>query len=99
MSNWKLLVNGGDQPSVAISQIVQGTLAKVGINIQLDLKQGAEFIDALLEGRFDAVFGAIGNIQKFPARVADEQHLSHRQQPDPRRRRIRIRPMSRRSSA
>lgn len=70
MSDWKLLVNGGEQASVAISQIVQGTLAKVGINIQLDLKQGAEFTDALLAGRFDAVFGAIGNIQKFPARVA-----------------------------
>ena len=38
--------------------------------IELDLKQGAEFTDALLGGRFDAVFGAIGNIQKFPTRVA-----------------------------
>ena len=28
MSDWKLLVNGGDQPSVAISQIVQSTLAQ-----------------------------------------------------------------------
>ena len=70
MSNWKLLVNGSDQPSVAISQIVQSTLAKAGINIELDVKQGAEFIDALLGGRFDAVFGGIGNIQKFPTRVA-----------------------------
>ncbi|MDQ4136215.1 MAG: ABC transporter substrate-binding protein [Pseudomonadota bacterium] len=70
MNNWKLLVNGSDQPSVAISQIVQGSLARAGINIELDMKQGAEFIDALLAGRFDAVFGAIGNFQKFPPRVA-----------------------------
>jgi peptide/nickel transport system substrate-binding protein len=70
MSNWKLLVNGSDQPSVAISQVVQASLARAGINIELDMKQGAEFIDALLAGRFDAVFGAIGNIQKFPTRVA-----------------------------
>ena len=69
MSNWKLLVNGGDQPSVQISQVVQSTLDKVGIKIQLDLKQGAEFVDALLKGNFDAVFGGVGNVQKFPARV------------------------------
>lgn len=69
MSNWKLLVNGGDEVSTRISQIVQGSLARVGINIELDLKQGAEFIDALLTGKFDAVFGAVGNIQKFPTRL------------------------------
>ncbi|MCP8938451.1 ABC transporter substrate-binding protein [Alsobacter sp. SYSU M60028] len=70
MSNWKLLVNGSDEPSVLISQIVQGSLAKAGINTQLDVQQGAEFIDALLKGRFDAVFGGVGNVQKFPTRVA-----------------------------
>jgi len=70
MNNWKLLVNGSDQPSVAISQLVQGSLQRAGIAIELDMKQGAEFTDALLAGRFDAVFGAIGNIQKFPTRVA-----------------------------
>lgn len=70
MSNWKLLVYGSDQPSVAISQIVQNTLAKVGIHIQLDLKQGSEFTDALLGGKFDAVFGGVGNVQKFPSRLA-----------------------------
>ena len=68
-SNWKLLVNGGDQPSVQISQVVQSTLDKVGIKVQLDLKQGTEFTDSLLKGNFDAVFGGVGNIQKFPARV------------------------------
>ena len=70
MTNWKLLVNGSDEPSVAISQVVQSSLAKAGLKIDLDLQQGAEFIDALLKGRFDAVFGAVGNIQKFPTRVA-----------------------------
>lgn len=68
-SNWKLLVNGGDQPSVQISQVVQSSLEKAGIKIQLDLKQGSEFVDALLKGNFDAVFGGVGNVQKFPARV------------------------------
>ena len=68
-SNWKLVVNGGDGPSVQISQVVQGTLDKVGIKMQLDLKQGSEFVDALLKGNFDAVFGGVGNVQKFPARV------------------------------
>lgn len=68
-SNWKLLVNGGDQPSTQISQVVQSSLEKAGIKIQLDLKQGSEFVDALLKGNFDAVFGGVGNVQKFPARV------------------------------
>jgi peptide/nickel transport system substrate-binding protein len=68
-SNWKLVVNGGDGPSVQISQVVQGTLDKVGIKVQLDLKQGSEFVDALLKGNFDAVFGGVGNVQKFPGRV------------------------------
>ena len=40
MSNWKLLVNGTDESAVAISQVVQGSLAKAGINIQLDVLQG-----------------------------------------------------------
>ena len=69
MSDWKLLVNGGDQDGVAISQVVQSTLTKVGINISLDLKQGSEFVDALLGGRFAAVFGGVGNVQKFPSRI------------------------------
>lgn len=69
-SDWRILVNGGDQPGVQLSQILQGTLQRVGITIQLDVRQGAEYIDALLNGRFDGTFGAIGNVQKFPSRVA-----------------------------
>jgi peptide/nickel transport system substrate-binding protein len=69
MNNWKLLVNSGDQPSTVISQIAQAAFARAGVNIQLDLKQGAEFVDALLKGNFDAVFAGLGNIQKFPSRV------------------------------
>jgi peptide/nickel transport system substrate-binding protein len=69
MSGWKLLVNGGDESSVLISQLVQSSLTRAGVKIPLDLKQGAEFFDALLKGNFDAVFGAIGNVQKFPTRV------------------------------
>ena len=84
MSDWKLLVNGSDQPSVAISQVVQGSLAKVGIKIQLDVQQGAEFVDALLKGRFDAVFGGDRQHPEIPDPRRHEQHLSHRQQPDPR---------------
>lgn len=70
MTDWKLLVNGGQEASVLISQIVQATLAEVGIDIELDLREGAEFTEALLGGDFHAVFGGIGNVQKFPSRVA-----------------------------
>lgn len=69
-ADWRILVNGGDQPGLQLSQILQGTLQRVGIAIQLDVRQGAEYTDALLNGRFDATFGAIGNVQKFPSRVA-----------------------------
>lgn len=67
--DWKLLVNGSDEASVQISQIVQATLAKLGIPIELDVRQGAEYVTALLGGDFAAVFGAVGNVQKFPSRV------------------------------
>ncbi len=70
MSDWALLVNGSDEASVAISQVVQSSLREVGIEIELDVRQGAEFIDALLSGDFAAVFGGVGNVQKFPSRVA-----------------------------
>ncbi len=70
MSDWRLLVNGSDEASTAISQVVQGSLAEAGINIDLDIRQGAEFIDALLSGDFHAVFGGVGNVQKFPSRLA-----------------------------
>jgi len=70
MANWKMLVNGGDQASVAISQVVQSALVKVGIKVDLDMKQGTEYVDTLLGGRFAATFGGIGNVQKFPTRVA-----------------------------
>lgn len=70
MSNWKLLVNGSDEASTLISQVVQSSLKDVGLEIELDVRQGAEFIDALLSGDFAAVFGGVGNVQKFPSRVA-----------------------------
>ncbi len=69
MNNWKLVVNSGDAPGVALSQIVQASLRQVGITIELDLKEGAELVQTMLQGRFDAIFGAIGNVQKFPTRV------------------------------
>ncbi|MCV9935314.1 ABC transporter substrate-binding protein [Boseaceae bacterium BT-24-1] len=69
IKGWKLLVNGSDEASVAISQIVQGSLQKVGVPVELDMRQGAEYVTALLGGDFAATFGAVGNVQKFPSRV------------------------------
>jgi len=71
MNDWKLLVNGSDQDAVTISQLVQSSLARVGIAIQLDIRQGAEWQEALVAGKFDATFGGIGNAQKFPTRVTN----------------------------
>lgn len=69
MNDWKLVADGGNQSLVVISQVAQGTLRQAGINIELDVKEGAEFVDTLLKGRFDAIFGGIGNVQKFPTRL------------------------------
>jgi peptide/nickel transport system substrate-binding protein len=69
MQDWKILVDGGNQDSVAITQIVQGTLTRVGLKVDLDVKQGAEYVDALLTGKFAATFGGVGNVQKFPSRL------------------------------
>jgi len=70
MTAWKILVNGGSQDSVAISQVVQATLAKVDLKVDLEVMGTSEFTTALLAGKFAALFGGIGNIQKFPTRVA-----------------------------
>ena len=70
MQDWKLVVDAGNQPSVAISQVLQGSLKRAGLTIELDMKEGAELVDTMLKGRFDTLFGGIGNIQKFPSRVA-----------------------------
>src|SRR5262245_27671210 len=69
-NDWRLTVNGGDEPSVLISQIVQATVARVGMTIQLDMKVGAEMQDAVSTGRFDATFWGVGNVQKFPSRLS-----------------------------
>ncbi|SFZ86506.1 peptide/nickel transport system substrate-binding protein [Devosia enhydra] len=69
-SDWTILTNGGQEDAVAISQIVQGSLAEIGINVELDVRQSAEFTTALLAGDFFATFGGVGNVQKFPSRVA-----------------------------
>lgn len=70
MSDWKLLANGANQDAINISQIVQSTLKQVDIGIELELREGAEFRDAMLKGGYTAVFAGIGNVQKFPSRVA-----------------------------
>lgn len=70
MEDWQLLVYGTDAASVTISQVVQATLAEVGIDIELNVREGSEYIEAQLSGDYTATFGGVGNIQKFPSRVA-----------------------------
>lgn len=70
MSDFTMLVNSGSTQTVDISQLFQADLASVGINIELELLEGAEYTDRLLQGEFDVLFGGIGNVQKFPTRVA-----------------------------
>lgn len=69
MNGWKIMVDAGNPSSMAITQVVQSTLAKVGVAVELDALGTPEFTTALLAGNFFALFGGIGNIQKFPTRV------------------------------
>ncbi len=69
MNDWKLLVNSASEDAMAISQVVQASLKRAGIDVQLELKQGSEYVDALLGGKFDGTFGGVGNVQKFPTRI------------------------------
>jgi peptide/nickel transport system substrate-binding protein len=69
-SDWILLINGGDEAAVILGQILQASLQDVGINVDLELRQGSEYAEAQLTGDYDATFGAVGNVQKFPSRVA-----------------------------
>lgn len=70
MADFSMLVNSGNESSVAISQVFQADLATVGIDIELELLAGAEYTDAVLGGGYDVLFGGVGNVQKFPTRVA-----------------------------
>lgn len=70
MNDWKFVVDGGDQDVIAISQIVQSTLAKVGITVAFDIRQGSDLIEVTNNGNFGGIFRGIGNVQKFPTRLA-----------------------------
>lgn len=70
MEDWKLLVYGTDAASTTISQIVQAALADLDINIELDVREGSEYVEAQLSGDYKATFGGVGNVQKFPSRVS-----------------------------
>ncbi len=70
MSDWKFVVDGGDQDVIAISQIVQGSLAKLGINVAFDIRQGSDLIEVTNNGNFGGIFRGVGNVQKFPTRLA-----------------------------
>ena len=69
MSDWALLVDSSREADMSIAQVMQATLKRVGIDIRLDLKSGAEYVDALLTGKFTATFAGIGGVQKFPSRI------------------------------
>lgn len=69
-TGFSMLVNSADESTLAISQILQADLAAVGVTMEFELLEGAALTDRLLAGDFDAIFGGIGNIQKFPSRVA-----------------------------
>lgn len=76
-SNQKL-VNGGDQPSTQISQVVQSSLEKAGIKIQLDLKQGLSS-SMRCSRQLRRCVRRRRQRAEVPCPRDDEQHLPHRQ--------------------
>ena len=81
MSNWKLLVNSGDEPTVVISQLTQATLAKLGIKVELELKQGGEFTESMLGGEVRRHVRRHRQHSEVPEQARYQQHLSYREQP------------------
>ena len=71
-SAWQIMVNSSDEIATSMSTIAQATLSQVGINVDLDVREGAEFGQAVaVEGAFYAAFAPIGNVQKSPSRVTN----------------------------
>lgn len=66
---WSVLVNGNQQEYVLASQILQSTLADIGITIGIDLRNTPEYLDTMFAGNYDVVFGRNGNTSKFPSRI------------------------------
>jgi peptide/nickel transport system substrate-binding protein len=55
--NLKLLVNGDDPQRVDAAKLIQGWLARAGVNCESDVKEQAEYEAALSEGNFDLYLG------------------------------------------
>jgi peptide/nickel transport system substrate-binding protein len=70
LEDFEIHVGAASGPTFDISQIFQADLARLGINVELAVYEGQEATDRLLSGNFAVLFGGIGNIQKFPTRVA-----------------------------
>jgi len=69
MSDWQLSVNASSAAFVTSSQILVGSLSEIGINVTLDMKEGAQAVAVNQSGDYFATFGGTGNIQKFPTRL------------------------------
>ncbi len=64
-----MLVNAPDGASQRASQILQAQLAELGLNLELELRDSAEYTEKLLAGDFGILYSAIGNAQKYPTRI------------------------------
>ncbi len=83
MNNWKMLVNGGDQASLAISQVVQSALAKAASRSN-DLQR--DRVHRRAAGR--QVRGHLRRHRQraeVPDPCGNQQHLPHDQEPGARR--------------
>ena len=71
MSDWKLLADAGDQ-AARRHQPGGAEHARQGRHQDRarPASRASEFTDAMLGGKFDAMFGGVGNVQKFPSRLA-----------------------------
>lgn len=50
-------------------QILQASLAEIGFNLEIEIRDSAEYQEKLLGGDFELVFSGIGNAQKYPTRI------------------------------
>ena len=63
------MVNAASTEAQLVGQILQASLASIGFTLEIDQVESGTFTERLLTGKFDILWGAIGNSQKYPTRV------------------------------
>lgn len=70
-SEWNaaLLVASNNAQAQQAAQILQEALGSIGFTIEIEQRESGEYVERLLSGGFQILWGGIGNAQKYPTRI------------------------------